>query len=183
MHQYSFASFIAWLSHNVSAISSWPFNHLDSQIRTTKAMYGSTLLQIWLYAMPLVHGNPFSFPLPNGFPFPGEAALEELYTTAGGNFTNMPLAPKFDSDSLTSWKLQAFNEFMEVAFFTQLIANITDGVPGYKLHPESKDYILNTLKTIQAVSLRFFIRITAEPESSNYSTKKQSTSRGMHDCD
>ena len=118
-------------------------------------MRGSILVQSLLYATRLVHASPFNFPLSNGFPFPGDAALEELYTTAGGNFTNMPLAPKFDSDSLTSWKLQAFNEFMEVAFFTQLIANITDGVPGYELDPESKDYILNTLKTIQAVSLAF----------------------------
>ena len=118
-------------------------------------MRGSILMQILLYASRVVHASPFSFPLPNGFPFPSEVALEKLYTTAGGNFTNMPLAPKFDSDSLTSWKLQAFNEFMEVAFFTQLIANITNGVSGYELESESKDYILDTLKTIQAVSLVF----------------------------
>lgn len=98
---------------------------------------------------------PFSFPLPNGFPFPGAVALEKLFTTAGGNFTNAPLAPKFDDDSLTSWKLQAFNEFMEVAFFTQLIANITDRVPGYELDPMNEDYILSSLKAIQAVSLAF----------------------------
>ena len=122
-------------------------------------MRGSILVQSLLCATHLVHASPFSFPLPNGFPFPGDAALEELFSTAGGNFTNAPLAPKFDSDSLTSWKLQAFNEFMEVAFFTQLIANITDGVPGYKLGSEIKDYVLNTLKTIQAVSLAFSVEL------------------------
>jgi hypothetical protein len=100
----------------------------------------------------LVHAGPFSFPLSNGFPFPDNDALEELFTRAGGNFTNMPLAPKFDDDSLTSWKLQAFNEFMEVAFFTQLIANITERVSGYELDPETESYVLNSLKTIQAVS-------------------------------
>lgn len=98
----------------------------------------------------LVQAAPFSFPLPNGFPFPSDAALEELFTRAGGNFTNAPLAPKFDDDSLTSWKLQAFNEFLEVAFFTQLIANITDSVPGYELDGESKEGILGALMTIQA---------------------------------
>ncbi|KAJ9485197.1 hypothetical protein VN97_g8151 [Penicillium thymicola] len=95
--------------------------------------------------------GPFSFPLINGFPFPDSVALEELFTRAGGNFTNAPLAPKFNDDSLTSWKLQAFNEFMEVAFFTQLIANITDRVSGYELSPEHEDYILNSLRVIQAV--------------------------------
>ncbi|KAI1412822.1 hypothetical protein F5Y13DRAFT_190029 [Hypoxylon sp. FL1857] len=62
----------------------------------------------------------------------------------------MPLAPKFDADSLISWKLQAFNEFMEVAFFTQLISNITNRVPGYELDAESEGYILDTLNAIQA---------------------------------
>lgn len=99
-----------------------------------------------------VYAEPFSFPLANGFPFPNDTALEELFTRAGGNFSNAPLAPKFDDDSLTSWKLQAFNEFMEVAFFTQLIANITDGVLGYELDSTSKGYILTSLETIQAVS-------------------------------
>ncbi|KAF2993627.1 hypothetical protein E8E14_000294 [Neopestalotiopsis sp. 37M] len=97
-----------------------------------------------------VRAEPFSFPLSNGFPFPNETALEELFTRAGGNFTNAPLAPRFDDDSLTSWKLQAFNEFMEVAFFTQLIANITDGVAGYELDSSMRDYVLSSLETIQA---------------------------------
>jgi hypothetical protein len=100
-----------------------------------------------------VRAEPFSFPLSNGFPFPNETALEELFTRAGGNFTNAPLAPRFDDDSLTSWKLQAFNEFMEVAFFTQLIANITDGVAGYELDSSMRDYVLSSLETIQAVRL------------------------------
>jgi hypothetical protein len=105
-----------------------------------------------LFAAHLVYAEPFSFPLPNGFPFPSDAAVEEVFTRAGGNFTNAPLAPMFDDDSLTSWKLQAFNEFIEVAFFTQLIANVTDRVPGYELDPKGEDYILNSLRTIQAVS-------------------------------
>ena len=106
-----------------------------------------------LVGAPVVISSPFKFPLHNGFPFPHDAALEELFTKAGGNFTNMPLAPKFDDDSLTSWKLQAFNEFMEVAFFTQLIANITERVPGYELDPDYESYIMASLEAIQAVSL------------------------------
>lgn len=99
----------------------------------------------------VARAEPFNFPLPNGFPFPNETALEELFTRAGGNFTNAPLAPRFDDDSLTSWKLQAFNEFMEVAFFTQLIQNISTNVSGYDLDPAMRDYVLFSLETIQAV--------------------------------
>ena len=104
---------------------------------------------------PTVSETPFTFPLSNGFPFPNESALEELFTVAGGNFTNAPLAPKFDNDSLTSWKLQAFNEFFEVAFFTQLINNITERKPGFQLDRETEDYVLESLTAIQAVSLEF----------------------------
>lgn len=53
-------------------------------MRATRSfVVGSSLL----YAAHLVLAGPFSFPLPNGFPFPSEAALEDLYTTAGGNFS------------------------------------------------------------------------------------------------
>ena len=98
-----------------------------------------------------INASQFTYPLPNGFPFPSEAALEVLFSEAGGNFTNAPLAPKFDDDSLTSWKLQAFHVMVEVAFFTQLIANITDKVAGYELTPEQEQYVLSSLKVIQAV--------------------------------
>ncbi|KAI0469932.1 hypothetical protein GGR56DRAFT_661286 [Xylariaceae sp. FL0804] len=98
----------------------------------------------------MICAEHFRFPLSNGFPFPSDSALEELFTRAGGNFSNAPLAPKFDNDSLTSWKLQAFNEFMEVAFFTQLIANISSRSPGYELDPATRADILASLRTIQA---------------------------------
>ncbi|KAH0377675.1 hypothetical protein KCU92_g9109, partial [Aureobasidium melanogenum] len=99
---------------------------------------------------PPVSGTPFTFPLSNGFPFPNESALENLFTVAGGNFTNAPLAPKFDNDSLTSWKLQAFNEFFEVAFFTQLINNITERKLGFELDQEIEGNVLASLTAIQA---------------------------------
>jgi hypothetical protein len=102
---------------------------------------------------PPVSGTPFTFPLSNGFPFPNESALENLFTVAGGNFTNAPLAPKFDNDSLTSWKLQAFNEFFEVAFFTQLINNITERKLGFELDQEIEGNVLASLTAIQAVSI------------------------------
>ncbi|KAL9112777.1 MAG: hypothetical protein Q9227_003080 [Pyrenula ochraceoflavens] len=115
-------------------------------------MYSSSLFALGLLSagIGVVRAGPFGFPLANGFPFPDEGALEDLFVTAGGNFTNHPPAVKFDDDSLTSWKLQAFNEFLEVAFFTQLIANITDTVPGYELDESHRDYILDALERIQA---------------------------------
>lgn len=56
---------------------------------------------------------PFTFPLITGFPFPDDASLEDPFTRARGNFSNVPLVPKFDDDSLTRWKLQAVNEYRE----------------------------------------------------------------------
>ena len=115
----------------------------------------------------LSRASPFKFPLRNGFPFPRDAALDELFTRAGGNFTNMPLAPKFDDDSLISWKLQAFNEFMEVAFFTQLISNITKRIPGYELDREQESYVLKSLEAIQAVSTPSSLLLFASGAVSN----------------
>lgn len=109
------------------------------------------LLGLLSLGIGVVDAGAFKFPLANGFPFPSESALQDLFVTAGGNFTNHPPAVKFDEDSLTSWKLQAFNEFLEVAFFTQLIANITGKVSGYELDESNYDKILNTLTRIQAV--------------------------------
>ena len=45
----------------------------------------------------------------------------------------------------------AFNELFEVAFFTSLINNITNNVPGFEVgSPAVKDFVLKTLIAVQA---------------------------------
>jgi hypothetical protein len=103
----------------------------------------------------LVSAAPFSFannPLGNGFPNPSPAQITTIETLAHGSLPNgaPPAIPPKD-DSFTSLRLIAFNELFEVAFFTELIANITIGCDGYNIeHDGRKQYILESLTNILA---------------------------------
>lgn len=97
-----------------------------------------------------VTAAPFKFPLPDGFPNPSNDTVRKYEEVAGGLLGNGEPAPRLDEDSLTSCKLMTFNEFSEVAFFTELIANITQRVPGYVLEPDQEPSVLDTLRAIQA---------------------------------
>ena len=118
-----------------------------------------------LAALPaLAAAVPFNFPLPNGFPNPSPDALKQIDAAAGGSLSDGP-PPTADISSpaaITNFQLIAFNEIFEVAFFTQLISNITNNVPGYSFdeNPQLQQYaalekmaLLNILTRIQAVSL------------------------------
>jgi len=100
---------------------------------------------------------PFSFgnnPLHNGFPTvaAGSPQLAAIETQAHGSLPNAPppaTAP--NADSLRSLRLIAFNELFEVAFFTELLSNITNHVDGYEIHDQgSRDYIIKALTAVQA---------------------------------
>ncbi len=79
----------------------------------------------------LVSAAPFSFPLPDGFPNPSAQTVTAIETAAHGSLPNGPPPPSLTPDTLTSLRLIAFNELTEVAFFTELVANITNKVDGY----------------------------------------------------
>ena len=71
----------------------------------------------------------FKFPLPNGFPnVTSGSAMQEIEHQAGGS---LPVsAGGIESLPVQAWQaLQAlaFNEIFEVAFFTQLLQNVTVG--------------------------------------------------------
>jgi len=52
---------------------------------------------------------------------------------------------------MTSLELIAFNELFEVAFFTDLIYNITNNVPGYEVGGNGvQQFVLNALTAVQA---------------------------------
>ena len=115
-------------------------------------MYASPLKLVGLSAG-LAAAAPFSYPLQNGFPQPSNDTLRQISVTAGGTLSNGPPPPKVDEDTLQSFKLIAFNELFETAFFTDLIANITNHVPGYdKLDAGEEKFVLEALKAVQAVS-------------------------------
>lgn len=101
---------------------------------------------------------PFSFPLPDGFPNPSAQQLIGIQKAALGTLPNGAVPSGINADSLVSLQLIAFNEIFEVAYFTQLLNNVTNNVPGYNA-PKGMDrqYIINALTAIQAVSLASFI--------------------------
>jgi len=96
----------------------------------------------------LASAAPFSFPLPNGFPENQDpVVMKQTAAIAHGTLSNAPLPATINDDTLTSFKAIAFNEIFEVAFFTDLINNITNKVPGYEMYDMSR---IGDLQAIQA---------------------------------
>lgn len=91
----------------------------------------------------------------DGFPNPSAAQLATIEQKADGQLSNAPPPPKLANSSLTAFQLIAFNENFEVAYFSSLIENVTNNVPGYSLgSPEKNDELLAVLETVKAVSWR-----------------------------
>jgi hypothetical protein len=112
---------------------------------------------IGLACLSVVSAAPFTFgnnPVGNGFPTitnPSDQ-LTAIEVAAHGSLPNGPPPPTRPSNnSLTSLQLIAFNELFEVAFFTELIANITNHVDGYRIHnDDDRNFLLNDLLAVQA---------------------------------
>src|SRR5436190_19066496 len=94
------------------------------------------------------------FPLENGFPKPNADQLNQIQKDAFGTLSNAPPPATLSPDGIVNLQLVAFNELHEVAFFSQLVQNITNSVPGFELHDrKEKDFVLKTLKGILAVCI------------------------------
>lgn len=97
--------------------------------------------------------KPFSFPLSNGFPgiAQGSDALKQIEKQAHGTLPNGPLPTEISDNSATVWQLIAFNEMFEVAYFSNLIENITNGVSGYETAgPVARNFISTALEAVRA---------------------------------
>ena len=96
----------------------------------------------------------FNFPLSNGFPNIKNPSpqLDKIEEQAGGTLPNGAPPPSIHGDSEVSLGFIAFNELFEVAFFTELIQNITLNKPGYTAQdiPIDRDLVLRTLKVVLA---------------------------------
>ena len=102
------------------------------------------------FAVPVL--NILNHELPDGMPYPSPSDLEMIEENAHGTLPNTPPPPSLSEGGITNLKLIAFNELFEVAFFHQLITNITHKVPGYRFSEEDDyDYVLKGLKVILAV--------------------------------
>lgn len=94
------------------------------------------------------HDN-VTFPLPNGFPNPNPEQLLQIQKEAHGTLPNGPPPPKLSDQGVTNLKLIALNELFEVAYFTQLVHNVTSKAPGYDLGSD-ETYVVDTLTAILA---------------------------------
>ena len=98
---------------------------------------------------------PFKFPLPDGFPNPTPGQLALIEKEAQGSIPNSPLPTAVKSAGVTTLQLLALNEIFEVAYFTELLANVTNNVPGYdaaSLAPLDREYVTDTLTAVVNVS-------------------------------
>lgn len=94
-----------------------------------------------------------SHELPDGLPNPSRSQLEQIEQKAHGTLPNGPPPPVISNKGIINLKLIAFNELFEVAFFNELITNITENIKGYRFatHKE-REHALRALKAILAVS-------------------------------
>ena len=97
-------------------------------------------------AVQLAAAAPFTFPLANGFPNLNSSALATVYKLAGGTLPNGPLPTSIKSAGVQTLQILAVNEIFEVAYFTELLHNITSGVAGYEAG--NTDKIKRTLEAV-----------------------------------
>ena len=94
----------------------------------------------------------------DGFPNPSPAQLVAIEKKAGGPLPDGSLPTSLKAAAITSLTLLANNELFEVAFFTELLANITKNVSGYdedSMGPHcSKDFAIKAITAILAVRKR-----------------------------
>ena len=95
----------------------------------------------------------FSFPLHNGFPniqVPS-SQLSKIEKQAGGTLPGPNGAPPtgLGADTVNSQGFVAFNELFEVAFFTELLRNVSAGGAGFD-QIENREMVLANLKVIHA---------------------------------
>ncbi|MCJ1381873.1 hypothetical protein MMC17_004985 [Xylographa soralifera] len=88
------------------------------------------------------------FPLQDGFPSPSPAQLKEIETLAGGSLPNGPLPTTLQPGAVTALQLIALNEIFEVAYFTDLVSNITTNVTGYDLAGYNRTFVIEALTAV-----------------------------------
>jgi hypothetical protein len=89
------------------------------------------------------------FPLDDGFPNPSPDQIRIIQNEAAGTLPNGPPPPALSPEGVINLQLIALNELFEVAFFSELLYNVTNKAPGYDMG-YANEYILDTLEGIIA---------------------------------
>lgn len=134
-----------------------------------------------------VTAAPYSpFPLPDGFPNPNPAQLAIIEKEAQGTLPNTPLPKNIKSAGVTTLQLLALNELFEVAYFTDLLTNITNNVPGYdaaSMAPLDRQYVIDSITAV--VNVCTYIIINILPSMTKSTARKIARirrKRSSHKC-
>lgn len=112
--------------------------HFNTALLSTSALLG------------LAAAAPYNpFPLSDGFPNPNATELKQIGVAAGGTLPNGPLPTSLTPSGTVTLQLIALNEIFEVAFYTDLLKNITDCVSGYELTNYNRTFVIETITAIQ----------------------------------
>lgn len=119
------------------------------------SVIGASLLSILTVssAFPLKRAyNPF--PLSSGFPNPSPQQLLTIEKTASGTLPNGPPPATLSAQGVLNLQVIAVNEIFEIAYFNELLSNITKNVEGYQIEDKSaRELMIDTLTNVRAVSL------------------------------
>ncbi|KAJ5489209.1 hypothetical protein N7539_004099 [Penicillium diatomitis] len=89
--------------------------------------------------------------LPDGLPSPDTTQVAHIEQVAQGTLPNSPAPTAISNEGIVNLKLIAFNELFEVAFFSELVNNVTNNVDGYTFkRDEDRSSMLEALKAIVA---------------------------------
>jgi hypothetical protein len=89
----------------------------------------------------------------DGFPTPNNQQVLDIEQRAHGTLSNSTPPASVDPDTIISLQVIAAQEQFEVAFFQQLLTNITNNEPGFVIqNANARTLGLNALTAIVAVS-------------------------------
>ncbi|KAL9599057.1 MAG: hypothetical protein Q9219_004091 [cf. Caloplaca sp. 3 TL-2023] len=127
------------------------FTHTHSIICSSVKMIVTKLIVLAASITSVLAAPPFRFPTPDGFPNVTAAQLAQIQRGAGGSLASSFLPTSLKDGAITALQLLANNEIFEVAFFTELLNNITTNVPGYDAAATAPLNRTDLINAIQAI--------------------------------
>lgn len=89
--------------------------------------------------------------LNDGFPNPNSQQLQAIEDLAHGTLPNAPPPPSLSTQGGINFQFLQFNEEFEVAFFADLLHNITTNVPGYQIEDSAQQkFVIEVITAVLA---------------------------------
>ncbi|KAI9374134.1 hypothetical protein BJX61DRAFT_338976 [Aspergillus egyptiacus] len=95
--------------------------------------------------------GPGNLPLPDGLPNPSPEQLQKIEHRAHGSMPGLPLPANVSAPGVAGLQMMAFDGFQAVAFFNELLWNITHSIEGYAVrNAVEREFAIRSLETILA---------------------------------